>query len=81
MHFILTFLIWYNKAFFIHGNAKRGLEEKENEVSVNTGVFLGISVAKKRLENTAQKKRLQDSVSNTVCCPVGPREETRKGYI
>lgn len=58
MHFILTFLIRYNKAFFIHGNAKPGPEEKENEVSVNTGVFLGISVAKKRLENTVQKKRL-----------------------
>jgi len=45
-HFILTFLLRYNKAFLIHGNAKHDPEKKEKEVSVNTGVFLGISVAK-----------------------------------
>jgi hypothetical protein len=37
-------------------------QRKENEVSVNTGVFLGISIAKSVLENTAQKKRLQASL-------------------
>jgi hypothetical protein len=36
----------YNKAFLIHGNAKHDPEKKENEVSVNTGVFPGIRVAK-----------------------------------
>jgi hypothetical protein len=62
MHFTLTFLVRYNKAFFIHGNAKHGPEGKENEASVNTGVFLGISVAKGVLESTAQKKRPRASV-------------------
>lgn len=62
MHFILTFLLRYNKAFIIHGNAKHDPEKKENEASVNTGIFLGISVAKSDLENTMQKKRLQASV-------------------
>ena len=62
MHFILTFLLLYNKAFLIHGNAKHDPEKKENEVSVNTGVYPGINIAKSDLENTAQKKRLQASV-------------------
>jgi hypothetical protein len=61
MHFALTFLLRYNKAFLIHGNAKHDPEEKENKVSVNTGVFLRYK-RRKRLENPAQKKRLQASV-------------------
>jgi hypothetical protein len=64
MHLILAFLVQYNKAFFIHGNAKHDSEEKENEVSVNTGVFLCISVAKSDLEKTVQRKTTD---SEPVC--------------